>query len=71
MEPGNDAFEKLPLGPVQIELVALPPIIPPRVTVPDEQTDSGLPAVAVAGGSMVAVTPISVLQHPYDDTDPK
>ena len=31
-------FEKVPLGALHVELVALPPIVPARVTVPPAQT---------------------------------
>lgn len=44
-EPGA---ENVPLGALHIEVVALPPIVPARVTVPPAQIDCGNPAIAVA-----------------------
>ena len=48
-------FEKVPLGALQVELVALPPIVPARVTVPPKQTTCGVPALAVGAGFTVTV----------------
>ena len=41
-------MEKVPLGAVQVELVALPPILPAKVIVPPEHTVCAAPALAVA-----------------------
>ena len=44
----EDALEKVPLDAVQVELVALPLMVPVRVTVPPAQTVCAVPALAVA-----------------------
>ena len=49
MEVVELALEKVPLGALHVELDALPPIEPARVTIPPAHTDSGVPAFAVAG----------------------
>ena len=53
VEVNEFTLEKVPLGALHVELVALPPILPASVMVPSAQTDCGKPAFAVAGGLMV------------------
>jgi len=52
----EDAFEKVPLGALHVELVALPPIVPANVTVPPAQIVCAAPALAVAAGFTVTTT---------------
>jgi hypothetical protein len=48
VEVSELGFEKVPLGAVQVALVALPPMLPAKVIVPLEHTVCGDPAFAVA-----------------------
>lgn len=48
VEVREPAFEKVPLGALQVELVALPPIVPFNGTLPPAHTACALPASAVA-----------------------
>ena len=57
------ALEKVPLGAVHVELDALPPIPPARVTVPPRHTDCGTPAFAVAGWLTVITTVLVAAGH--------
>jgi hypothetical protein len=50
------ALEKVPLGALQVALVALPPMVPARVTVPPAHTDWAFPALAVAAAFTVMRT---------------
>jgi len=50
VEVSELGLEKLPLGAVQVELEAPPPIVPANVIVPPAQTDCAAPALAVAFG---------------------
>ena len=52
----DDALEKLPLGALHVEVVALPPLVPANVTVPPEQTVCAGPAFAVAAALTVITT---------------
>ena len=56
MDVNEFILEKVPLGALQVELVALPPIVPARVMVPPPQTVCGGPAFAVAAGFTVITT---------------
>ena len=49
------AFEKLPLGADQVALVALPLIVPAKLTEPPAQTLCGVPALTIALGFIVIV----------------
>ena len=49
-------FEKVPLPALQVEPLALPPILPARVTLPPVHTVCGVPALAVADGLTVITT---------------
>jgi hypothetical protein len=48
VEVSRLGLENVPLGAVQVALVALPPIVPANVTVPPAQTDCAAPALTVA-----------------------
>ena len=56
MDVKEDAFEKVPLGALHVELVALPPIAPLNVIVPPAHTVCAEPALAVAAGFTVITT---------------
>jgi hypothetical protein len=49
-------FEKVPVGALQVALVALPPMVPANVMVPPAHTVCGTPAFAVAAGFTVIIT---------------
>jgi len=49
-------FENVPLDALHVEVVALPPMMPARVTVPPAQIVCGVPAPAVASGLTVITT---------------
>ena len=53
MDVSELAFEKVPLGALHVELVALPPIVPANVIVPPAHTVCVGPAFAVAAGLTV------------------
>ena len=56
VEVSELALEKVPLGAVHVELVALPPIEPFNVTALPAQIGGGaVPAFAVAAGLIVSV----------------
>jgi hypothetical protein len=58
-------FEKLPVGALQVEVVALPPMLPAKVIVPPAQTVCTAPALAVAAWFTVIITvEIPALQGP-------
>jgi hypothetical protein len=54
----------VPLGADHVELVAEPPRVPAKVTVPPAQTVCGEPALAVGGLLAVAVALMTLLTHP-------
>jgi hypothetical protein len=47
VELSNAGFPKVPLGADHVEVVALPPMLPESVIVPNAHTDCGVPALAV------------------------
>ena len=47
---------KLPLGALQVELTALPPMLPPKFTVPPSQIVCGNPALAIGARFTVTTT---------------
>jgi len=49
-------LENVPLAALQVEVVALPPMLPARVTLPPAHTVWGVPALAVASGLTVIIT---------------
>ena len=63
VDVSEPAFEKVPLGALHVELVALPPMVPFNVTLPPAQIVCGLPAFAVAAGLTVSVLE-QLLWHP-------
>lgn len=56
VEVSKLALENVPLGAVQVELVALPPRVPANVTVPPAQTVCAEPALTVAAAFTVITT---------------
>ena len=56
MDVSELAFEKIPLGALHVELIALPPMEPAKVMVPPAHTVCGVPAFAVAAGLAVIST---------------
>ena len=58
-------MEKVPLGAVQVELVALPPILPAKVIVPPAHTVCTVPALAVAAGlTVIVLVALTAVQGP-------
>jgi hypothetical protein len=65
VEVNEVGSEKLPLGAVQRELVAPPPILPAKVKLPPKQTAGcGNPAFAVGAAVTVTVNGTAALGHP-------
>ena len=56
MDVNEFTLEKVPLGALQVEVVAPPPIVPAKVMVPPAHIVCGAPAFAVATGFTVTVT---------------
>ena len=63
VEVSEVTSEKVPLGALHVELVAVPPIPPARVTVPPAHTAWGVPALAVAAGLTVITTVLVAAGH--------
>ena len=63
METGELTSEKLPLGALQVELVAPPPILPVKVTVDPEQMACGPPALTVGARLIVSVIEALIAPH--------
>ena len=59
----EDAFEKVPLGALHVELVALPPIVPANVIVPPAHTVCVTPASAVAACVTLIVVVALTAEH--------
>jgi hypothetical protein len=57
-------FENVPLAALQVELLALPPMLPAKVIVPPAHTVWEEPALAVAGEFTVIVKAVVVLLQP-------
>ena len=55
------ASENVPLGALHVALVALPPILPAKVTVPPAHTLWAVPALAVAAGLIIKVVAVRQL----------
>jgi len=62
-------FEKVPLGALHVELVAPPPRLPERATVPPVQTVLGGPALAVALPTVTTIVETPAGQMPAGSFD--
>ena len=56
-------MENVPLDALQVDVVALPPMLPARLIEPLEQTVCGVPAFAVAAWSTVITTVLVAVVH--------
>ena len=56
-------LENVPLDAVQVDVVALPPMLPARLIEPLEHTVCGIPAFAVAAWSTVITTVLVATVH--------
>ena len=56
MDVNEFILENVPLGALQVELVALPPMAPAKVMLPPPHTVCGVPAFAVAAAFTVITT---------------
>src|SRR4030095_6502747 len=63
VEISEFGFENVPLGAVQVPVVAPPPTEPLKLIVPPAHTGCGLPALAVATGLIVIVTVDNTAGH--------
>jgi hypothetical protein len=65
VEVSDVALEKVPLGALQVELVAPPPMVPAKVMVPPAHTVCVAPALAVAAAFTVMRTvDVAAVQGP-------
>jgi len=63
VEVSELVLENVPLAALQVEPVALPPMLPARVTLPPAHTVCGVPALAVANGLTVIITVLVTGAH--------